>query len=373
MKRPYLSAIAPLSGDDAARAPEAFLDGTGQNTGNLIFSAALRRLVRGESFEVATPADFERLRATCDGVVIAAANWLQPARDFGEMAALIESLDMPAVLVGLGAQSQDGRIPELPAGTRRLIAVVSERSAAISVRGAFSAEVLDHYGIHNVAVTGCPSLLYHLDRPAAVTRSLPEGALRLGMNGLVPGDRVPERETPRMALGRFMLDQAQALGADYVCQTELPLIRLAQGAPRDADGPFLAHVLGTADRAALARYGAEHLRVFGNAPDWIDWARGRDMVIGTRLHGVIAALLAGTPAVLLTHDSRTAEMARQAALPACPAETVLRAGRIDPRALWDQADPAGFNTRQRAYFDAFTAFFDRVGIPHRLTPHKPPH
>lgn len=362
MKRPYLSAIAPLPGADATRAPEAFLSGTGQNTGNLIFSASLRRLVRGENFEITTPEAFARLRETCDGVVIAAANWLQPARDFGEMAALLEELDKPAVLVGLGAQAQDGRIPELPAGTRRLLAVVSERSAAISVRGAFSAEVLDHYGISNVTVTGCPSLLYHLDRPAAVTRPLPEAPLRLGMNGLVP----PRPDSPRMDLGRAVLGAARQLGAQYVAQTELPLIRLARGVAEATDWPVLDAALNSPDRAEAEAWAARHLRIFGNAPDWLDWARGRDLVIGTRLHGVIAALLAGTPAVLLTHDSRTAEMARQAALPACPATALRDTGRIDPRALWAQADPDSFNARQRDYFDAFIRFFDRVGVPHRL-------
>lgn len=362
MKRPYLSAIAPLPGADATRAPEAFLSGTGQNTGNLIFSAALRRLVRGESFEIATPEDFARLRETCDGVVIAAANWLQPERDFGEIAALLEELDRPTVLVGLGAQAQDGRIPKLPAGTRRLLAVVSERSAEISVRGAFSAEVLDHYGISNVTVTGCPSLLYHLDRPAAVTRPLPEGPLRLGMNGLLP----PRPNAPRMEMARVMLTETRRLGAQYVAQTELPLIRLARGEPREADWPCLDAALNSPDRAEAAGWAARHLRIFGNAPDWLDWARGRDLVIGTRLHGVIAALLAGTPAVLLTHDSRTEEMARQAALPACPATALRDTGQIDPRRLWAQVDPEAFNARQRDYFDGFARFFERVGVPHRL-------
>lgn len=370
MKRPYISAIPPMPGDDATRAPEAFLDATGQNTGNLIFSAALRRLVRGADFDITGPEAFARLRETCDGVVIAAANWLQPGRDLGEMAALIEQVDKPTVLVGLGAQAQDGRIPELPAGTRRLLAVVSERSGAISVRGDFSAEVLDHYGISNVTVTGCPSLLYHLDRPAAIARAPGDGPLRLGLNGLLP----PQRDGPRMDLARFMLGETRRLGAAYVAQTELPLVRLARGTAQEADWPHLARaldvdlILDGPDRAEAAAWAARRLRIFGNAPDWIDWTRGRDLVIGTRLHGVIAPLLAGTPALLLTHDSRTQEMARQAGLPALPFAQVRQAGRIDPRALWARVDPDRFNTRQRAYFSAFCRFFDAVGIPHRLQP-----
>lgn len=378
MENPYISAIYPLSGLDGTRPAAAFLDGTGKNTGNLIFSASVLRLVRGLARPPSDISDLSEISELCDGVVIAAANWLQPTRDMGEMAALIEALDMPTVVTGLGAQASADRIPDLPAGTVRFLKAVSERSRSISVRGRFSAEVLDHYGISNVTVTGCPSLLYHLTRPAQVGRvPNPQGPLRVAVNGMLPGSRVPERDSDRMALGRFMLQQAVGLGAEYVAQTELPLIRLARGKiPEEAPiWAFLAHVFGCGDgpedRAAMRRYAEASVRVFGGADAWLDWAAGPDLVIGTRLHGVIAALLAGTPAILLTHDSRTAEMARAACLPALPAARVQSAGGLDPRGLLaelHQADAfAAFNRHQAAYFRDFMAFFDANEVPHRLS------
>ena len=48
---------------------------------------------------------------------------------------------------------------------------------------------------------------------------------------------------------------------------------------------------------------------------WIDDLRDFDFSFGTRIHGTIAALLAGTPAVVLAHDSRTLELARYFDIP----------------------------------------------------------
>ena len=43
---------------------------------------------------------------------------------------------------------------------------------------------------------------------------------------------------------------------------------------------------------------------------WIEELSAYDFAYGTRIHGNIAALLAGTPAVVLAHDSRTLELCR---------------------------------------------------------------
>ena len=51
------------------------------------------------------------------------------------------------------------------------------------------------------------------------------------------------------------------------------------------------------------------VRFFLDPKTWFDHLAQYDFSFGTRIHGNIAALLAGTPAVLLAHDSRTLELA----------------------------------------------------------------
>ena len=87
-------------------------------------------------------------------------------------------------------------------------------------------------------------------------------------------------------------------------------------------------------------------------------------MFGTRLHGAIAGLLAGTPAVLVTHDARTAEMARQASVPSVSAETVTE--DADFRQVYDACDIETFNRNAPAYYRRFAEFFDANGLRHRL-------
>lgn len=109
------------------------------------------------------------------------------------------------------------------------------------------------------------------------------------------------------------------------------------------------------------------MRAFANVPEWMVYLANKDFVLGTRLHGVIAALLAGTPAMLVTHDSRTEEMAKFAAIPSVSGHELLETGKIDPEALLARADFAAFNKRQKDYFRDFRSYLDSNGVPHRLT------
>ena len=79
---------------------------------------------------------------------------------------------------------------------------------------------------------------------------------------------------------------------------------------------------------------------------WIEDLQGFDFSFGTRIHGTIAALLAGTPAVVLAHDSRTLELARYFDIP----HRLLRdvPPDLDPADLYAEARLLGAPRRARA-------------------------
>ncbi len=58
------------------------------------------------------------------------------------------------------------------------------------------------------------------------------------------------------------------------------------------------------------------VRFFLDPKAWFAHLANYDFSFGTRIHGNIAALLAGTPALLLAHDSRTLELAHYSRDPA---------------------------------------------------------
>ena len=56
-------------------------------------------------------------------------------------------------------------------------------------------------------------------------------------------------------------------------------------------------------------------RLYADPWPWLADLAAFDFSFGTRIHGNIAALLAGTPAYVLAHDSRTLELARYFEIP----------------------------------------------------------
>ena len=344
------------------------------NTGNLLFIHALRRVLHYDDLVHGLQFDPSELREQHDGIVVAAANWLSPRHNFDELASRIEATDLPCVVVGIGAQARsEAKIPELQPGVLRLMKVASERSHSISVRGDYSAEVLAHYGIDNVTVTGCPSLLWNLDGAHRVAKP-PRQVTRVVLNSSrgAPDERLFTRQARRVQTSRLnVLLPRLALqrNLDFVAQTELPDIYHALG-KQDEDRSaekfpgYLARVYGTGDTRELDDFLSQHMKVFFDVEAWMRYLADQHFVFGTRLHGAIAALLAGTPAVLVTHDSRTAEMARQASIPSVRAETVTE--DVDLQRVYDGCDVESFNRRAPAYYERFAQFFDANGLKHRL-------
>lgn len=348
--------------------PDKRLSYTGRNTGNLLFIDALRRVIDHRDYAPEVGFNPDAVREKHDGLVIPAANWLNGASDWGGLADLIERSKLPCVMVGLGAQAPSpDRMPRVSAGTQRLLHVVAERSHSVAVRGTFSAEVVNQLGVNNVTVTGCPSLLWHVDRPAKIVQdALPERP-RIAVNS--------SRENPLEALGKndlrnriscLISEQAIQDGFDYVVQTEVPdldfAMALEQG--RTASPDTLAYLRAAfgADMAELSRYFRNHVQAYFDPQAWISAMERTDAVIGTRLHGVIAGLLAGTPSVLVTHDTRTVEMAEQASIPSVPADTILSNGRLDAARLIEEADFSAFRKRMQDYYTRFRTFFEQNNV-----------
>jgi hypothetical protein len=372
VKNPYFVSNPPgIFSTDGVEA-EQLLARTGRNTGNLLFISALRKVVRIERFSCGVHLKPAEVRAEHDGLVIPAANWLSSSSRWGGLARLIEATDLPCLMAGLGAQSfsfEDK--PIVDPGTLRLIKVVAERSNSISVRGEYTATVLEHYGIRNVTITGCPSLLWSL-KPVQIVKQNRK-IEHVAISGTRPNDASQVFAKHNIyRIGVFLSRVAKRRGFDYVAQSELPDIRFALGQQLDNevtyrdDVAFLSRIYDDADENRLGGYLHRHARVFFNVEDWITYLRGKDLTIGTRLHGTIASLLAGTPALLIAHDTRTTEMARHLDLPCVPAADILKGDDLDVQAIYDSLDFGPFNRAQMRYYSRFIDFFESNGVEHNL-------
>lgn len=339
------------------------LDFLGKNTGNLLFGEALYQVVgnaRRASYHY-TPKEAE----SADVAVIAAANWINPHSDFGDFARRLRSFGLPVVLVGIGLQvSASDPGPRVTDGTRQLLDLAAETSAMISVRGERTAQALRDWGYGNVMATGCPSLLLSGGRFAthgARPEPTPANTVLMGTRHLTATASASQNAIYRLAY---------RTGTDLLLQSELADMYFATDVSRGAD------VVDAANRALrlsydepdiprIRRYLLEHGKVFFHARDWKSYLLGKEYVIGTRIHGTIAAILSGRRGLLLHHDVRTAELAKVMGIPAAPLEDV-GAGGFDR--LAELVAAADFDLTRRifaTYFEGFRRFFALNGIPLR--------
>jgi polysaccharide pyruvyl transferase WcaK-like protein len=111
--------------------------------------------------------------------------------------------------------------------------------------------------------------------------------------------------------------------------------------------------------ALLARGG----RFFSSAPDWITAMMGRDLVLGTRLHGTMAALAAGTPAAIITHDSRTSELATTMHLPRLTMPQVMASPTVDAALGQISFDGLAFDQWRRIAAAQMVDACTKIGMP----------
>lgn len=337
---------------------------TGGNTGNQVIAYGLLKSLSYEDVCWDYGIGPRRVDEEYDLILIAAANFLFPGFDFGGMASFIEQTKLPVAVAGLGAQSNDysPAIPLKP-GTERLIKVLSERARSIGVRGPFTAEVLNHFGVHNVEVLGCPSFYMRGAAGFVVERSLathPRVAINLSRD--VVKHSFDASQASRLL--ESAIDYGIATGADFVSQTETLEMAIEVTPPGDERDAMIVRL-----RAALFGQGeghegfeawaAGHLRTFWSVDDWCAAMRGYGLVFGQRFHGNMIALASGTPAVWIHHDSRTEEMCRLLGLPAI---SLAEASGLDLARI---SERFSLDTIQKNYprlFETFLAFLRRNGL-----------
>ena len=354
-----------------AVAPETTLtqDVFNSNSGNFLFQHSVWKSLAIEPHElVANSTLSERRKSSTsdanvvneqfDQFVIPMANSFRSdfADKLDNLTRLIEQLKIPTTVVGIGAQAPADRSFDALAGvrdsTKRFVSAVLDRSASIGVRGEFTRDFLVDLGFpeSSVDIIGCPSLFLHG----------PDHHVRKRVDAVSAESTMALNLTPEVAgIGAFATEQAQRHpNLTYIGQDAHDLRLLLWGVAhphvRDELAPVhLGHRLYQEDR----------MRLFLDTWTWYDFLAKQDFAYGTRFHGNVAALLAGTPAMMLAHDSRTLELAEYHQMPhrIQPSfDTPVRAEE-----LYEATDLSGFNSAMSDRFGRYLAFLERNGLEHR--------
>lgn len=341
------------------------------NTGNLLFADAVHRLlsVPGAEIDVDgnrtartdhTDATAAAIEEHYDHLVLPLANALRVewAPTLDRLSGLIERLSIPVTIVGMGAQFAldhlDAALPDhVVAAQQRFVRAVLERSPRIGVRGQVTADHLARLGFsaEHVEVIGCPSLFLRTSAPR-VRDERAAGPLRTTDPVILTVGT-----TTRPEILPF-IDRAadEYPNLVYVAQREYDLALLQWG--RDAVGldPRLP-----ANREHRL-YREDRMRLFLDSRGWVEFASRHRFAVGTRLHGSIAAILGGTPALMVAHDSRTMEVAEYHDIP------YRELGQVPPETpvgdLFDLTDYNAFHAGVDERWNRLTGFLAEAGLAH---------
>ena len=329
----------------------------GQNTGNLLFMSALRRIFPAAVF----PHDY-RARgidvAAFRYIVTSDLIWINPNECFPALEQLLDDTAAPVIpiSVGLQAPSYDFPFPLHPR-TVRLLSRLQER-ALLGARGEYTAEVLAAHGIRNVQPVGCPSLYWPMRRSFRVERRAGGGPCAGGEAGAggevgAGGEALCAAANFRTFYGastpaeRAFLRWCARYGLRFVEQTQLPLTADFWGGAGE-------------DFARVRAYLDVRRALFAGEKEWRAAMAAYDFSIGMRFHGNVMAVRAGVPALFLRHVSRTADMIDFFRLPSMESERFDEDLPIE--AYYERADYRPFNAAYPARFDAFLSFLRANGL-----------
>ncbi|MFG2552785.1 polysaccharide pyruvyl transferase family protein [Streptomyces sp. NPDC048581] len=338
------------------------------NSGNLIFSDATHKILETPHTEVVSNgirtdvSAAGRINEEYDAFVVPLANAFRPSFEgqLKRLTRLIGKLRIPVVVVGVGAQAGLGynaaRLKGIEPAVREFVSAVLDRSASIGVRGEFTEKYLKDLGFRDVEVIGCPSLFLYGKELTVTKREPALGAgSRIAVNGSHSAvksqglDRVIDRAHARYPHLRF-------IGQNISDARQLHW--------RDLSDPN-GQVTAMPTHPEHPMYREDKVRVYVDPVTWIDDLRGFDFSFGSRIHGNIAALLAGTPATVLCGDSRTLELCRYFDIPHRRIDKLPE--DLDPASLYEEADFGALMSGHHERFERFTAFLDRNGLENTFT------
>ena len=336
------------------------------NVGNLVFPTAVYRhlktpatqlMVDGMMLDAGlTLKQIARLNEQADVLVLPLADAFRRTfvTQLKRLTKIVANLTIPVVVIGAGGRamltdSLDAVEPVNQA-TKRFVGAVLDHSASIGVRGERTADYLRKlgFGADSVEVIGCPSM-FDLDHAGVIEKPddlAPNDPMALTLSPYIPG------------VEKFLAhNMASYPGITYLPQGRQDLRLLLWREP------FPDYPSGLPGDPRHPVYRDGRMAMCVDLRTWSGLVARQRFAFGTRIHGTIVALHAGTPAFLLAHDSRTLELAEYHEIPHL---RITEAGPHDALELFERADFTRYNAVWGQRRAAYARFLERNGLDHTL-------
>lgn len=294
--------------------------------------------------------DINSLNQRYDLCIIAFATHVTTKRDVSFYTDIVGRLDMKVVAFSMGVQDYTNAIDSdfvIHSSMRDLLSVVLEKSAWVGVRGPYTASILHQNGFKHVLPIGCPTLYYGLRGDLAIRKS---GSFKKPL--LVFHRTIAEHCW-------HLVESSAVLGQDFLDEAIFTNRLEHDGIFVQERDEYLKYENGQAKMEYLRTHGT-FLSTFD---EWFSFIGSHDFVFGPRLHGCIAALIQGIPAVMIYRDLRVKEVAEFFGIPAISYQA---AQLMSVKEIYECAEFSGFNVLYPKRYNNYLAFLKRIGVESQL-------
>ncbi len=338
---------------------------TGENTGNQLFCHAISRMLNASPTSIPWGGDLTKLLTDQNRLVVPLANFLGKHIDLGDLAVTFKKINIPLVGVGLGIQGEISgvEIDSIPQGSWDWLAVLAGKSATdhpnISLRGQVTYDAIAAKGLaEKCVITGCPS---NFINPSA---NLGRDIFRRHTNdfrrvAVIAGNPyLPDF----IRLEQSLVKVVENTEGMYVCQHPRVMLKLfKQEYTNITKRDFVLskeYIHPNLSDAEFKQWFRRWSHAFTSVPEWLSIMNGFDLVVGTRIHGVMAGIQAGVPSVCLCIDSRTLELCQTMMVPHVKASDYLDGISLEQiEAVLQQWDGRAYDDNRYMLAERFVDFF----------------
>lgn len=343
-------------------AVEKYLDTNmfGGNSGNYMYlNSIIRTLTTSQKvkFECTnykqnySAREIDRINHECDGFIIPLADAFRPdfTKELKNLTALVNKLTIPSYIIGTGIRADsESQFLDMNFGfedeVKDFVKAVLKNSACIGIRGEFTGKFLQHLGFkegEDYRVIGCPSL-YTYGNHIRIRDTVINKDCKASCSGTLTADM----ETIQ-TMSDFMKEFHDLT---FVGQLRQELKTLYLGIDYRHNPAYVDLYPCNINHPLYAN---DKVRFFYNTQEWVRYYKGVDFTFGTRFHGVVPSVIAGTPSILFAKDIRTRELAEFHHL------THLKTDQLDKhKNIWDIIDTVDFHSPESVAQKNFKNYLD---------------
>lgn len=319
------------------------------NHGASLISRAIIKQFDGTYVDdLSNPAELSK---NFDRCIIAFATHVTANRDVSLYADFIEKLTIPVYAFSLGIQDYATDLDEVSKihpSMKKLLKVVNERSLYIGVRGPYTASILHREGFKNVLPVGCPTVYYNMTPDIAIRKNDSFDKIAVVYHRTMCQELWHLMEGHKL-VGQDFLDEVvftDRLKDDLLLRNnELPRYQSLKN--------YEAVMKGIKEHGVFPE----------RFDEWFGLIKEQDFVFGARLHGCIAALIQGVPAVMIARDIRVQEIAEFYGIPFFTYEEASKVGKEE---LMRKANFHIFEETYKKRYQNYLSFLELNGLKNNL-------